>query len=173
MQSKEKTIKYWLITDTHFNHEVLKQYCGRPDDVDEIIKRNLMNYVKEGDVLIHLGDLCIGNDKANSEWFRNLKSRNILVRGNHDRKSHNWYMQNGWDLCVDRFDLEMFGKKIAFTHMPVGWDGYFDLNIHGHFHNANHRRYEADLKKVLNGYHKLLALEYTNYMPILLNKFIN
>lgn len=81
-------------------------------------------------------------------------------------------MNNGWDLCVDRFDLQMFGKRICFTHIPVGWDGYFDINIHGHLHNANHRRYDSEIAKTLNGYHKLVALEYTNYKPLNLDKLI-
>ena len=164
-------MKYWLTTDTHFEHPALQQYCGRPENCDELVRKNIKDVIKEEDVLIHLGDVCIGNDKENNAFFGTLGCRTILVRGNHDGKSHHWYMQNGWTLCVDRFDLQMFGKKIAFTHIPVGWDGYFDMNIHGHFHNANHRRYEEDIKKILNGYHKLLALEYVDYKPVLLESF--
>jgi len=165
-------MKYWITTDTHFEHKVLSEYYGRPDDVDNLIRKNIEKTINEDDILIHLGDVCIGEDKKNNNWFRDLGSRNILVKGNHDRKSHHWYMNNGWDLCVDRFDLEMFGKKIAFTHIPVGWDGYFELNVHGHLHNANHRRHEEDIKKILNGYHKLLALEYNDYKLINLEKFL-
>lgn len=165
-------MKYWLTTDTHFGHKQMIDYCGRPDDFDKIIRRHLIEMVKPDDLLIHLGDVCIGNDRENNAFFRELGCRTVLVKGNHDGKSHTWYMDNGWTLCADRFDMEYGGKRIAFTHIPVGWDGYFDLNIHGHFHNANHRRYEEDLKKTLNGYHKLLALEYTDYKPVLLDKFL-
>lgn len=140
--------------------------------MDEMIKSNLKSVVSKDDVLIHLGDVCIGSDKESNGFFGGLDCRTVLVRGNHDKKSHKWYMENGWDLACDRFDLDIFGKKIAFTHIPVGWDGYFDMNIHGHFHNANHRRYEEDMKKTLNGYHKLLAVEYTDYQPVNLEKFI-
>lgn len=165
-------MRIWIITDTHFDHKQMVQYCGRPENFTQKIKDNLLALVSPNDLLVHLGDVCIGNDKENNEWFKYIGCRTILVKGNHDKKSHEWYIQHGWDLCVDRFDLEMFGKKIAFTHMPVGWDGYFDMNIHGHFHNVNFRRYEEDLKKTLNGYHKLIALEYTNLQPVLLSNFI-
>lgn len=166
-------MNYWITTDTHFNHLQMIEYCGRPINFGILIRKHLKSMVKKGDVLIHLGDICIGNDTKCNNWFKELPSRNILVKGNHDNKSHKWYMENGWDLACDRLDLNIFGKKIAFTHIPVGWDGYFDVNIHGHFHNANYRRYEEDLKKIINSYHKLLAIEYTDYKPVNLDKFIN
>jgi len=166
-------MKYWIITDTHFNHPNIIEYCNRPQNSDELLRENILNHVKKNDILIHLGDVCMGNDKENNNWFEGLGTKNILIKGNHDKKSYRWYMQNGWDLCVYRLDLKMFGKHIAFTHTPVGWDGYFDLNIHGHLHNANYKRYETDfIKKTINGYHKLLAVEYTDYKPVLLRDFI-
>lgn len=163
-------MKYWIITDTHFNHKQLIEY-GRPKDFEEKIKAYLIFLIKPEDVLIHLGDVCIGKDADSNQWFKAfLKCRTILVKGNHDNKSHNWYMNNGWDIACDRFDMKYGGKKIAFTHMPVGWDGYFDMNIHGHLHDTNSKR-NAEFD--LNGYNKLLALEHTNYQPVNLTKFIN
>lgn len=168
-------MKYWIISDTHFDHKEMVEYCGRPKDFDVQIKKNLitLNLEHGGDVLIHLGDVCIGNDKENNEFIGHLKGlRKILVRGNHDAKTPHWYMQHGWDLCVDRFDMTYGGKRIAFTHIPVGWDGYFDMNIHGHLHAANHRRNEEEIKKTLNSYHRLVALELSGYKSILLDKFL-
>ncbi len=163
-------MKIWLITDTHFNHAILQKYCGRPENCDDLIKKNLELMVKKDDLLIHLGDVCIGFDLLHNSYFKSLGCKTILVKGNHDRKSSNWYMRNGFDLCVNRFDITLYGKKIAFTHIPIGLDGYFDVNIHGHLHNANFRLEEKDIK--LNGYNKLVALEYTDYKPVLLEKFL-
>ena len=165
-------MKYWIITDTHFNHKKMQEYCGRPENVEELIKKNLSELVRDGDILIHLGDVCIGGDNESNNWFKTLKSRNILVRGNHDSKSHHWYMHNGWDLCVDRFDLKMFGERIAFTHVPIVWDENYSMNIHGHFHNSKHRMHEERLQKIANEFHKLLAIENTEYKPVLLEKFV-
>lgn len=166
-------MKYWITTDTHLNHDILKKYCGRPDNVDEIIKSELLKSLKEGDTLIHLGDVCIGNDVENNEWFNTLKGiKKILVKGNHDSKSSSWYMSHGWDLVVERFDFTMFGKRIAFTHAPIAWDGYFDVNVHGHFHNSDHRRLEPEFQKVLSGYNKLIALEDTEYKPLELKSIV-
>jgi len=160
---------YWIISDTHFSHKKMKEYCYRPDNFEEITKKSLLNLVKENDVLIHLGDVCIGNDIDNNNFFKQLKSYNILVLGNHDSKSINWYMKNGWDFVCSRFDIKKFGKKIAFTHRPIiTMDCYNDINIHGHLHNGIHRKDEF----ILKDYNKLFSLEKNNYKPILLEDLL-
>jgi len=161
-------MKIWLTTDTHFSHEALVAF-GRPEDFECKIKNALRRNVKPGDLLIHLGDICIGADSENSNWFKEeLGCRTILVKGNHDRKTIHWYLNNGWDAVVDRFQFEMFGKRIAFTHIPIAWDGSFDINIHGHMHDANGHHANIVTRK----FNKLLALEYTDYQPVLLKNFI-
>lgn len=161
-------MKIWLTTDTHFSHTQLIEY-GRPADFEERIKANLKRMVKPEDLLIHLGDVCIGNDVENSNWFKKeLGCKTYLLRGNHDHKSLKWYLENGWDVVADRLDIEMFGKKMCFTHIPVAWDGYFEVNYHGHFHDTDHRRNEPEFNKILCGYNKLIALEVNNYQPVLL-----
>ena len=162
----------WLTTDTHLGHKQLIEY-GRPADFEEKIKRGLINSVHREDLLIHLGDVCIGNDIENNNWFKqNLRCKTYLLKGNHDKKSIAWYMDNGWDVVAERLDIQMFGKRICFSHTPVAWDGYFDINIHGHFHNTDHRRFDQQFHKMLCGYNKLLALENANYQPINLKNFI-
>jgi len=136
-------------------------------DFEEKIKKALKNCVKKEDLLIHLGDVCIGNDIEHNNWFKKeLGCKTYLVRGNHDNKSLNWYFNNGWDVVADRLDIEMFGKKMCFTHIPVAWDGYFDINYHGHFHDTDHRRNEPEFNKVLSGYNKLISLENLKYQPL-------
>ena len=165
-------MKYWITTDTHFNHDMLIKY-GRPENFEELIKKHLKQNIKPDDILIHLGDICIGDDKKNSNWFKeNLRCKTILIQGNHDNKSMQYYMNNGWDICARRWDFKIFGKKICFSHMPVAWDGYFDINIHGHFHDTDHRRFEPEFNGIISGYNKLIALENTNYLPLRLKNII-
>lgn len=165
----------WLITDTHFGHDKMVEYCGRPVDHSERILKNLA-MVRPGDTLIHLGDFCIGNDE---NWARQFVQatpgvHRILVRGNHDRKSDNWYLNNGFDFVCQAFRNKYFGKNLLFTHIPQ--ENIFetiDHNIHGHFHNADHRRTEPELQAIYDHvFHKLLAIEYTNLEPIKLEKFL-
>jgi calcineurin-like phosphoesterase family protein len=164
----------WVTTDTHFSHKLILEKNLRPSNFEDKIKKGLLNCVKEGDLLIHLGDVCLGNDIENHNWFKkNLHCKTYLIRGNHDRKSMGWYLGNGWDSVSERLDINLFGKRICFTHIPIPEDGNFDINLHGHFHNTNHRRNEPRFNEILTEKHKLIALEYVNYLPLKLNKIIS
>lgn len=166
-------MKIWITTDNHHGHDKLIEY-GRPADFTEKIFKNF-KIIKPGDILINLGDFCIGKDQEWHETYFNFMPgvRHILIRGNHDSKSNTWYLTHGWDMVCEYFSLEMFGKKILFSHYPMAWDGYYDVNIHGHFHDTDHRWLEPQFMKIANGYQKLLALEKTDYKPVLLEHFIN
>jgi len=171
-----KKIKYpqkniWLTTDTHFNHAKLIEY-GRPANYEDKIRKHLLTNITPTDILIHLGDVCLGNNVEHHNWFKeNLKCKTILIQGNHDSKSMSWYLDNGWDIAVRRLDIKYVGQQIAFTHRPIAWDGYFTMNIHGHFHDTDNRR-QLEHKDELNRYNRLLALEYTNYQPVLLKTLL-
>lgn len=125
----------YITTDTHFNHKKMIEYCGRPENFEELIKED-MQRVSNGDLLIHLGDICIGKDKESAEFFEYLYGNTVLCKGNHDKKSTQWYMNNGWTLACDKFYMTYKNKRICFSHTPQKDDGSFDINIHGHFHNA-------------------------------------
>lgn len=166
----------WLTTDTHFNHRKLETFTpGRPPYFEKLISKPLYN-LPYGDVLIHLGDICIGQDaKMHNTYILPIQAKKILIRGNHDRKSVEWYYAHGWDAVFDGYRLEMFGKKIMFSHMPQKEDGWFDVNVHGHFHDVpigDVHRHEPEFKEILTDKHKLLALEYTNYQPVTLENFL-
>lgn len=186
-------MKIWLITDTHLGHEKMVDYCGRPANFTHLILQNL-SVVQENDILIHLGDICIGMDAHWHEMLSaNVKGRKWLVRGNHDNKSDAWYLEHGWDFVCSKFQGRFNGKNIMFSHAPQHFEeivetqfgaGSFDLNIHGHFHNTLHRlqegKYVVEGEKERNAVdlanitprHKLLAVEYTDYKPVSLDDFL-
>lgn len=189
----KNNIKIWLTTDTHFGHAAMVPYCGRPIDFGEKILKNL-EVVGPDDVLIHLGDFCIGNDALwHAEFMKRVAGKKWLVKGNHDHKSNAWYLAHGWDMVCAKFQDKLFGKNILFSHVPTRETNIdsnlfiteiFDINIHGHFHNTLHRllegkfivtgekeRNKEDLA-ALTPKHKLLSIENTNYQPVLLDKFI-
>lgn len=163
----------WIVTDTHLGHKAMVQYCGRPENHSDIILRNLKRNLRHGDILIHLGDFCIGNDE---DWHEILfselpKIKAILVRGNHDRKTDSWYLRHGWDMVCETFSNYYFGKYITFSHIPI--QGIQNINIHGHFHNNGHRIKEPEIEKYYNpNLHKLLEIESNHYQPVLLESFI-
>ena len=128
-----------------------------------------INRLPEDCTLIFLGDFCIGND---AEWHRELflgrKFKKILVRGNHDRKSASFYTSHGWDFVCDSFSLAIYGRKILFSHTPQPIVGH-NCNIHGHCHN--HLR-DGEYGGIYTPFHKLLAMESTNYQVVELRGFV-
>jgi calcineurin-like phosphoesterase family protein len=181
-------MKYWIITDTHFGHQKMEEYCGRPANFTELILDTGLKQLQSGDVIIHLGDFCIGNDEMwHEDWNNRLRDgvKKILVRGNHDKKSDTWYYNHGWDSVVDNFSIYYLGRYITFSHIPI--KGIQNINIHGHFHNNLHRllegKYVVDGEKKRNdkdfplelydkNIYKLLAIEDTNYKPVLLEHLL-
>lgn len=187
-------MKTWIITDTHFGHEAMHGFCQRPHNFEELILIACKRMVKEEDVIIHLGDVSMGEDVYWHELFvKSVPGKKWLIKGNHDDKSNTWYLDRGWDFVGAKFQDRFFGKNILFSHTPVRYTeensslwitNSFDLNIHGHFHNSTHRLKDRvwtntpndirdkTLADILTTRHKLLAIEYTNYEPVLLERFI-
>lgn len=169
----------WITTDTHFGHRNMEIYCKRPHDFENRISKGLFNACKFGDILIHLGDVCIGKD----EYWHNsciipLNCKKWLIRGNHDKKSNTWYLSHGWDFVGEEFVLRYGNKNILFSHEPLPKRENIDVNIHGHIHNHLERLLNKEfvveheqernanwLNDYDKNYHKLISLEETNYQP--------
>ena len=158
-----KNTRYWVIGDTHLGHTGMAEYCGRPDGFSEKILRNINNTMLSGDVLIHLGDVCIGRDDYwCTQLFEHCNGPLWLVRGNHDKKSTSWYLNRGFDWVGDEMALNMFGRELAFSHCPLD-DTHGRMNIHGHLHNTGHH---FSPKSPL---HRLLYIEH-GYTPVNLRR---
>lgn len=165
-------MNYWIVTDTHFDHDQIIEYCGRPANFAELILKRLKSRVMPGDVVIHLGDICIGSDEV---WHQRLMSglvgKKWLVKGNHDKKTNSWYLNHGWDFVADSMKIRLFGLDIVLSHIPVADNG-FDLNIHGHFHNSDHHRHEPELQAVKTAKHRLVFMEH-DYHPLNLRTIVS
>ncbi len=161
----------WVIVDTHFGHIKLIDEGYRVPENDSRIVNQLRQF-PEDSVLIHLGDVCIGNDRGiHKHYIQPLQTTKILVRGNHDHKSNTWYLNNGWDFVCRQFRDKLFGADIVFSHEAIPSDGTFDLNIHGHNHDLTkgHRTYTYKFSPN----HLLLAIETNlNYSPVTLKNIV-
>lgn len=179
---------------------VMETYCQRPADFTMRTHKNICQTVKPTDVLIHCGDVGIGSYRNWEGMVREWPGRKILVRGNHDRAhSCGWWMEHGFDFACDSFVL----RNVLFTHEPanavvrsngfkpydsVDWglpDGC-TVNVHGHLHNiwdGFHRADRLERDKELLGidptkqlkypWQRLFALEYCDYRPVELQKFLS
>ena len=170
-------MKIWLITDTHFGHEKMIDF-GRPKGFEQKILKNMASQLlvidNKTDMIIHLGDFSLGKDEFwNTVFNTHFPGIKWLVRGNHDHKSSSWYLSRGWSFVGDMVVFKAFGKSILFSHEPTPRSSFWnvDINIHGHFHNNQHRLKEA-AGFYDPTYHKLLSLEKENYKLIELKSFI-
>lgn len=162
---------YWLISDTHFNHTKLEDWGGRSGDWQERLWKGI-EAIPQGDTLIHLGDICIGGDEEINRKITALKNRKyILVRGNHDNKSINWYLNHGWDFVCDGLELLYRGHYLHLTHRPARPQGNTTWNIHGHTHGNLHREEEyTDFYSP--EYHIDISPELKGFTPIRLDTLL-
>lgn len=161
-------MNHYVISDTHFNHLKIIKHSHRPENFEVRIIDGAKD-LKENDVLINLGDFCwkIRKDNPNLEKWKELKCKKILVLGNHDNASLNFYYEY-FDFVCNSFQLIRYGEKFIFTHKPISIKN--GINIHGHFHNIPCDRWEPELTKVLTPNHYLYILE-NNYKPINIEKY--
>jgi len=177
-------MNYWLISDTHFNHTKLEDWGGRSGDWQAQILKGLGN-IPLNDTIIHLGDICIGNDSDIHEllfgtWMEYFgvahktgvinRRKAILVRGNHDKKSANWYIEHGWDFVCDHIGLVFHGVDILLSHRPMPPDTWrWRYNIHGHTHGNMHRDEECTSFYDAKNFHIDISPEIVGYAPIRLD----
>jgi len=154
----------YITADTHYNHYNLVRRGKRPEGFEHTITQNWTTKVTEHDTVIHLGDVCFAKQSQAHEMFiAHMPGRKILVRGNHDGQSDAWYLSHGWNEVHKEYRVNYHGLRILFTHIPVADDGSFDVNIHGHFHDDEHRRDEPEMVAIRSPKQKLVALELMGY----------
>lgn len=175
--SKMNETKIWLIADTHLGHKKIITLCSRPEDYENKIILGIKKNVNIGDIIIHLGDVCLGDDYLNHTKLLAtipVSVTKILIRGNHDKKSDSWLRDAGWDLVCENIIFNKYGKKILLSHRPVIGD--FDLNIHGHFHRIDSYdgipKRHAEERNCADGRQVLISAEYNNYQPVLLRTVV-
>jgi calcineurin-like phosphoesterase family protein len=126
----------WLISDTHFFHANIAEYCSRPNGWQDLIIENWNRWIRPDDIVFHLGDLALGKKESAEALIPPLNGRLFLMRGNHDRRSVAFYHGLGITLVKDPYRMETnTGLKLAFSHRPIVPLDPGQLNLHGHIHN--------------------------------------
>ena len=116
------------------NHEAMVSRSQRPKNFSALIAKNWKDMVSNKDTVIHLGDVA-WDDKGMERILR-LPGKKILLRGNHDHKTFQEYMDMGWDFAAESITLKYDRMTVLFSHAPV-WNHQASINIHGHFHDLH------------------------------------
>jgi calcineurin-like phosphoesterase family protein len=165
----------YLISDTHFNHKNVIAYENRPfptaDLMNDTMIKNWNSIVKDDDIVIHLGDVALGKETSLKYIIPSLKGRKILIKGNHDGKSKQFYYDCGFEEVVHTKFLEYKGQIIFLSHEPSSRPGdkkeKYDLHCYGHVHS----KYQDELPTIArNG--ACLCVERWGYKPVSLDEII-
>lgn len=163
MQSKiwnyESIWKVFIISDTHFFHNKIGQYCDRPENWQDLIIERWNQVVREGDTILHLGDLTFGNKGQTKDLIDKLNGKIYMVKGNHDRRSRGWFDDVGVTLLKKGFvvDCPYRNIKLLFTHRPVKILPCNVVNIHGHQHNKSYHMRDNYIN---------MSVEVIDYRPV-------
>lgn len=164
----------WITSDHHWEHPRIRQYQHRPENHFELMRELWIERVGDDEPLLHLGDLvCFGDMERHPEWLIGLPGRKYLIRGNHDKHTHQWYAAAGFE-AIGRGNkavrsLHLPDLTVAFSHEPLHGDsngGWFDVNVHGHIH-ANPLWYADPGVRYVNA-----CVEVTGYAPVRLRDLL-
>ena len=152
--------KFFYIADTHFGSAPILLYENRPfenvADMERVLIENWNSIVSPDDTVWHLGDFgACGHEK---EILSQLNGRVMLVKGNHDTETNEYYRNQGFAEVYD-FPV-LFQNFWLLSHEPL----YMNVNmpyanIFGHIH-AN------PMYKDFSAHHACVCVERTGYAPV-------
>lgn len=133
----------FFISDTHFNHQKIIEYCNRPfscvEEMNEALIANWNRTVGPNDHIFHLGDFAMGDVDEWNSILNRLNGKIHLILGNHDLLT----ISHG---CPDKLEeicqqkIIMIGKhQIILNHYPMLCYAGADKNtwqLFGHVHTC-------------------------------------
>lgn len=157
----------YLISDTHFGHNKIIEHANRPFPnvwtMNKAIISNWNEVVNEKDTVYHLGDFALGiSDERYAEILSQLNGKIILIKGNHDIRGRNKFIDLGFSDVLKKKNIGCF----ILTHVPLSEklipNG--SINIHGHIHNNKQSKKRRATGKYMN-----VSVEKTDYKPVALS----
>lgn len=162
----------WIISDTHFGHKNIVKYCNRPLNHNEKMAASWRSLVHPSDTILHLGDVSVWYGEDEEYWLGlagALPGKKLMIRGNHDKRKDSVYEREGFQV-IPEFVQEFDGKRVLFSHYPDKtrlWE--WDINVHGHIHNNDHRD-DPDLPKKRD--YRNVSIEVMDYKPVRLRDIL-
>lgn len=172
----------WFVSDTHWGHKEVINYCKRPFDSiehmnEELIKR-WNEKVRPQDTIYILGDMALCPYKEFEPIAKRLLGQKVLIQGNHDHYSIGQYNKLGFQVFQE-VKIRLAGKIVRLSHYPYAlpwykkWFAYKselrfldrrppkikgEWLLHGHSH--------AKYKKANDGNRIHIGVDANNFYPI-------
>ena len=94
-------MKTFFIGDTHFGHSDIIGFENRPftnvNEMDESLINNWNQAVSDEDKVFMIGDFSFYTKETTTDICLRLKGHKILIKGNHDTNSEEYYRQCGFE----------------------------------------------------------------------------
>ena len=160
------TGKTYFIADTHFGDEAIIRYENRPfktaTDQEEFIVKEWNQMIHPEDTVYVLGDFGMSHSKEEvTRLCGVLNGKKILVMGNHDTNTPEWYRQCGfaeaspWPIIYKDFWILSHEPMYVNENMPYA-------NIFGHVHSN-------PIYKGCSRQSFCVCVERTGYRPVSFN----
>lgn len=129
----------WVTADHHFGHRNIIKYCNRPfssvEEMNHIMVEMWNAQIKDDHLVVHLGDVTLGNAGHVGHILDKLRGKKILTRGNHDQESI--CQHPSWLGVRDALKFNYNGRAVHMRHYPFKPEEMQDktaVYLHGHCH---------------------------------------
>lgn len=178
----------WMWSDLHLGHENMYKFLNEDgtklrnwetmEEAEEYMVQEYNKLVKPQDTVYFLGDISSKNTVAD-KFFKNIvKSRRVLICGNHDNRLGAKFWLKHFDDLRGCYNLSQSEDRTNYllTHIPVHSDskGKFKRCIHGHIHSQQVRKkfpivdeygYPSTASE-LDPWYKNVSVEVIGYRPL-------
>jgi calcineurin-like phosphoesterase family protein len=176
----------YFISDLHFGHKNIIRFDNRPfstvDEMDKALINNWNDTIKEEDWVYILGDISWYGVDTTAIILSKLKGHKVLIKGNHDKFTHEQKLTKYFEYITDYKELYFNGQIITLCHYPImywknQWHG--TIHLYGHVHVTQDYQhllnYIANERKIGNPckmYNVGCMIDYMNYKPRTLKEII-
>lgn len=171
--------KIYFVSDTHFGHANILQFCNRPfANVEEMNYKLIENWNKKvpaDGIVFHLGDFAWGGYPFWKSIRDQLNGKIILIKGNHDEKNMTpTAEQELFEHVAYQMKIIIEGRKVYLNHYPfLCYAGVYRdpkglvYQLFGHTHSGpGAKGLDIDRLKMLFPTQFDVGVDNCNYEPI-------
>lgn len=152
----------YFISDTHFGHKNIINYCDRPfntvEQMNEFMIKQWNSVVNKKDVVYHLGDFSLTPKPDTLRIMEQLNGTKYLIKGNHDTYTNQFYRDIGFKEIYDHPII--IQEFLVLSHEPIPWKiSPIFLNLYGHIHTS-------ELFETWGAGAACMCVERHNYTPV-------
>ena len=166
----------YVISDLHFDHTNIIQFCNRPftntEEMNRTMVENWTSTVEYNNKVFFLGDMTHGRNKHRGRnhqpidfWLQMLTGNIWFIRGNHDRD-----IITKAKVVPTNYGIRYKGHEFLLAHVPYRPDGFDGWLIHGDRHNRDLSLYPLvnQKRRTVN-----ISAELIDYTPISMDRIID